>query len=186
MTRLPIPVILLLLPFVSLSIFAQQNQTARICVYGSDTRYASTLAGQVNYSPQARYERDLVVKYLNQVKAPADARLLLEAVALTTQNRDGIRGEADANGCLYLVAVSLRTVGLGSSAAIDQPVYEGYGASVNPPVASQDAPLAVVIMYHKSPHLWVSYGYGNYGQFKWTANDVATEVRKTILKNPTH
>lgn len=184
MKRLPISAILVLLLPASIAVPAQQTNAARVCVYVSETRYANRLAGQVNYSPQARYERDLVVKYLNKVKAPTDARLQLEAVALTTQNRDGIRGETDTNGCLYLVAVSLRTVGPTFSAWTDQAVYEGYGASVDPPVASLDAPLTYVIMYHKSPHLWISYPYGSYAQDKWTANDVAVEVHKTVLKNP--
>ena len=184
MKPLLVPAVLVGVLLASIAVPAQQTNAARVCVYGSDTHYANHLAGQVNYSPQARYQRDMVVKYLNEVKAPTDARLRLEAVALTTQNRDGIRGEADTNGCLYLVGVTLSPVGSTFSAWTDQSVYEGYGASVNPPVASQVAPLTVLIMYHKSPHLWVSYPYGSYSQYKWSANDVAVEVHKTILKKP--
>ena len=105
MRRPAIPVTLLFVLLTSSVLVAQRLNTVRICVYGSDTKYANTLAGQVNYFPQARNQRDLVVKYLNSGTAPANSHVQLEAVALTTQNRDGIRAEADANGCLYLLTV---------------------------------------------------------------------------------
>ena len=187
MLRLPISAILVLLLLASIAVAAQQTTAARICVYGTETRFANTLAGQVNYSPQARYQRDLVVKYLNQVKAPSDARLKLEATALTTQNRDEVLAEADTKGCLYLLSVSLSGVGWPSSSASDQSdqqVYEKYGASVDPRVTSETTPLTFVVMYHKSPHLWVSYPYGSYSQYKWFAQVVAEVAYATILKNP--
>ena len=71
------------------------------------------------------------------------------------------------------------------SNASDQQVNEKYGAGVDPPVADQNAPLTYVIMYHKSPGLWVSYPNGSYIQYKWSANDIASEAYKVILKHPT-
>jgi hypothetical protein len=188
MMRLPIPGILVVLLVASIAVLAQQTNALRVCVYASDTRYANRLAGQVNFSPQARFERDLVVKYLNQTKAPTSAHLPLEAVALTTQNRNEVLGEATTRGCEYLIALTLNAVGVASPFgrnAADESVYEGYGAGVDPPVVRDTAPLTLMIMYRRSPHLWVSYPYGSYGQDKWTANDVAIEAHKTILKNPT-
>ncbi|HVP50042.1 MAG TPA: hypothetical protein VMT56_02355 [Candidatus Bathyarchaeia archaeon] len=185
MKRLMIVVALFSLVPTSPFLLAQSSNTARICVYGSDTKYANTLAGQVNYSPQARNQRDLVVKYLNSVKASANPRVQLEGVALTTQNRDEVLAEAVANGCLYLLSISLRVVGWPQSNASDETVYEKYGAGVDPPVADQNAPLTYVLMYHKSPHLWVSYPYGSYSQYKWFAKDVADVAYATILQNPT-
>lgn len=64
---------------------------------------------RVNWTSNARSQRDLLVNYLNQHKSGKNSQLRLQAVALTSLSYSGIDAEARDKGCEYIVRVSSGT-----------------------------------------------------------------------------
>lgn len=180
MKRLLTPAVLVLLPLASLAVFAQRANSARVCIIGRDNAsYTAVMAGLLNSSAQARSLRDFTVKYLNEDNSHTNSPLKFIAVALNSGNREEVAADLAQNGCEYLVTVVVSPPG---STSFSQTT--GPGAGIDP-AFPQPAPLSFSIMHRKSPHLWVSYPDGSYPQYKWSAKDIADQVYKTILKNPT-
>jgi hypothetical protein len=91
--------ILFLLPF---SATAQQPREVRVGV----------VAGQLvdnnwvlNWSPQTRWQRDQIVKDINQLKPGENSPVKLVAVALTETVSSDARPEAQAKNCEYMLSV---------------------------------------------------------------------------------
>jgi hypothetical protein len=107
----------------------------------------------------------------------------LEAVALTSTNSGTILNDASKIGCNFIVALII------NHPAVDESEYRQKATPVETsgvidPDFPQPAPIAFTILRPKASNLWVSLPSGSYNPYKWSANEIATEVHKTILKNP--
>ncbi len=171
-------VVSLLAPFGA---FAQLPGAGKVCVVARDTGFGHAVNHQVNSNPELCTQRDLVVKYLNQ--ASTNSQMKLEAVALTSTNSDTILSEASKIGCNFIVALTINHPAVAES-EYQQKATPAETSGVIDPYFPQPAPIAFTILRPKASNLWVSLPSGSYNPYKWSAKDIATEVHKTILKNP--
>lgn len=181
MIRLLFPATLVVSLLAHVGAFGQLPGTRKVCVVARDTGFGHAVNHQVNSSPELRTQRDLVVKYLNQPST--NSQMKLEAVALISTNSETILSDAGKTGCNFIVALII------NHPAVDESEYrqketQAETSGVIDPDFPQPAPIAFTILRPKASNLWVSLPSGNYNPYKWSAKDIATEVHKTILKNP--
>ncbi len=81
---------------------AQQVQQARAVRVGVVLQH-SINGPVVNWTSNARWQRDLLVHYLNQHKPDKNSQVKLEAVPLTSLSSREIYSEARDKGCEYVV-----------------------------------------------------------------------------------
>lgn len=91
--------VLVVLPSLAL---AQQIRVVRVGVVAEQYLDYTT---RVNWTSNARWQRDLLVTYLNRHKPSKTDPFKLEAVALTTTSYRGVDPEARVKGCEYVVHV---------------------------------------------------------------------------------
>jgi len=174
-----VPIVLLL---VSNALLAQQSDPVRICVVGRDFRNPNPVTHALNSTPNIRYQRDAIAKYLNQHKSGASSPITIEAVVLKSANMATVNGDADKAGCKYLVTVW--TVPVPKDDADPRNNRSGSDFVLGSDGFPPPNPLNFSIQYRLSPDCWNSLPYGSYSSSKWYAKDIADEVYATILKNP--
>jgi len=94
-------VFLLVLPSFTAAQQVQQPRVVRVGV----VLQRSVNGPVVNWTPDARWQRDLLVNYLNQHKPAKNSQVRLEAVPLTSLSSRGIYSEASDKGCEYIVVM---------------------------------------------------------------------------------
>ena len=180
MKRLPIPSILVLffLLLVPSAIAAQPAQPPRVCVMGSDTSFWQIV--RTNSTPNARQERDLVVKYLQKLSANGPEKL--EAVALTSTTPDEIRNEINKIDCNFTVMVAVDHLKVWKPDYLEQQPLPP--STVIEPRPMQTPPISFYILRRVSEHLSVSLPNGSYDPSTWSEGIAAEEIYNAILKNP--
>lgn len=180
--RLPIPALLVLLSFAPGPVSAQSTIATRVCVVGRNNQNVPMQVQQLNSTPQSRHQRDLVVKYLNQHKSPANSSVAVEAVALDSKTMSTVNRDAEATSCTYLVTVCETPLPRDevdtTNSRYDSSPLSGNG--LPPP-----APLNFSILRREPAGWWNGLRDGSYNSSKWFAKDIADEVYATILKMPT-
>ncbi len=106
---------LMMLPSIAL---AQQVRVVRVGVVVEQYLDQTT---RVNWTENARWQRDLLVTYLNQHKPPKAGPFKLQAVPLTTMTSGGIEAQVREMGCEYVVQVWYRSSAVHGPE--DSPVY---------------------------------------------------------------
>jgi len=182
MKLLLLPVALVLPLLASIALLAQQPSPIRVCVVGRDTLHGPMFSQQLNSTPQIRYQRDSIVKYVNQHKSPANSSVTVEAVALQSTGMATLTADADAAGCSYLVTVTSSPVPSANDDPRDNHAnsYDLSGGGLPPP-----APLNFSIMRREPAGWWNGLPDGSYNSSKWFAQAIADEAYATILKHPT-
>ena len=183
MTRPLIPSILVSLLLVSLNANAQHANVVRVCVVARDTAPATMFTHPLNSTPQARYQRDQVVKYLRQHKSPANAPVALEAVALNSSSMKTLIGDANAASCAYVVTIGF--TGLTKDDFDNRNIASGTdfiaGAGSGFPTL---APLSLSILRREPAGWWNGLPDGSYAPYQWFAKSIADTVSAVVVKHP--
>lgn len=119
---------LVMLPPIAL---AQPVRVVRVGVVAEQYLDQTT---RVNWTANARWQRDLLVTYLNQHKPPKARPFKLQAVPLTTMTSGGIDAQVRETGCEYVVQIWYRSSAVHGPE--DSPVYTAEGSFQPEPGAS--------------------------------------------------